>query len=1075
MKASAPDAGRFSTSFIEKFLSALILISGILLSVYLINYKTGIIKSEIIDYCKSVQKIITSNGYTLQDFHNLDGSKKALLQSQLNGCYKTFHFSPDLVYDFKTISLLIQTPDSVIYISATAAPHSEKCSLVSNSIKAVSQPLPEPLFSFPFSFNPDTPGSVLYPISQYRNTVILILTITSTEWFLKILNVLFFPFVITVFLLFLIAYFSGLNKTKKKYSEILYPEAFFGIIIGLLVTFLLSTISYMNEYNNRLMSFNQLSVSVLTPIFNEINDVENLRFEGFNRFFENSENVERSEFYDYASYLSTDNNIKAWGFISVVDTSERITFEYSMIVDGSKSFKIMDNTLTTPNPFSEKKYLYPVCYIEPLKPNEKFIGIDISSDTSILQIINNAIQYNQACATAPFQFTDSNDSAFHAFVFNPVFPRDSTARLKGLTFLLIDYSSLFDIQPTAGGSLPITLSVYELLKDDSVRLIAPYYSSTAKREIFHKSFLDHPLIYVRPFTAFGKFYTFVASARKSFYIQHPMLNYKIILISGLLLTAILSLLFALFKYHKLSLELLVRKRTSELRESEERFSQIAEQSGEMIWETDSSGLYTYVSHACTTLLGYREDEIIGKMHICDLHPAEERNSCRKRLSEIYTSRRPVVASNNTAVSKDGSLVFFLTNAVPVIGTDNTLKGYRGSDLDVTAQKAAEKEKEKLQKELIQAQKMDSIGRLAGGIAHDFNNMLCAIQCNADVAIARASGRDDITESLKEVINATERSSDLTRQLLAFARKQEISPSVLNLNDTISAMLKMLKRLIGENITLSWTPAPELWHVRIDKSQVDQLLANLVVNARDAIDGIGTVTIETANTEFDEHYCSSNIESRPGNFVALSVTDTGSGMDKQLLAHIFEPFFTTKALDQGTGLGLATVYGIVKQNGGFIHVYSELSKGTSFQIYLPRYEDDSISDEKPATEKKSLGGSETILIVEDEEAILFAAKAILQHAGYTVLTANSPSEALSAIKNHTTVHALLTDVILPQMNGKELHNQIREHFKDIKTVFMSGYTANVISHHGILEEGIAFLQKPFTRQKLLEKIRAAIDS
>jgi hypothetical protein len=321
MKAPAPEPGRFSSSFIERSLSSLVLVSGILLSVYMISNKTAIVKNEIVDYCRSVQKIIISNDYTLQDFHSLDSSKTAILQSQLNACFTTFHFSPDLIYDFKTLSLLIKTRDSVICISNTSVPDSEKRSLASASAKIINQSLPAPVFLFPFSLNPNSFGSVHYPFSQYNNTIVLALTITSSEWYLEILTVLIFPLAITVFLLFLISCFSRIKKTKKQYSDILFPEVFVTVITGLLVTLEMSTISFMHENNTRLKSFNQLSVSILTPVFNELSDVKNLRFEGFNRFFENSEHVERSEFYDYASYLSSDKNIKAWGFISVADTS----------------------------------------------------------------------------------------------------------------------------------------------------------------------------------------------------------------------------------------------------------------------------------------------------------------------------------------------------------------------------------------------------------------------------------------------------------------------------------------------------------------------------------------------------------------------------------------------------------------------------------------------------------------------------------------------------------------------------------------------------------------------------------
>jgi nitrogen-specific signal transduction histidine kinase/ActR/RegA family two-component response regulator len=385
------------------------------------------------------------------------------------------------------------------------------------------------------------------------------------------------------------------------------------------------------------------------------------------------------------------------------------------------------------------------------------------------------------------------------------------------------------------------------------------------------------------------------------------------------------------------------------------------------------------------------------------------------------------------------------------------------------------ERKQLETQLIQAQKMESVGRLAGGVAHDFNNMLGVIIGNAEMAMKEVNRREPLYQSLHDILNAGTRSADLTRQLLAFARKQTVSPKIMDLNETVTGMLKMLQRLIGENITLGWHPGHNLWKVRIDPSQIDQLLANLTVNARDAIDRTGKITIETSNVTCDEAYCADRPEWVPGDFVVLAVSDSGCGIEKEALANIFEPFFTTKKEGQGTGLGLATVYGIVKQNNGFINVYSEPGQGTTFRLYLPRYQSDVPQAADDIRERAIPRGTETILIVEDEEAVLKLTKAMLEALGYTVLAAPDRNHALHlAREDRGNIHLLLTDVVMPDMNGKELSELIMAIKPDLKRLYMSGYTADVIARQGTLEEGVKFIPKPFSLQDLALKVREALD-
>lgn len=393
---------------------------------------------------------------------------------------------------------------------------------------------------------------------------------------------------------------------------------------------------------------------------------------------------------------------------------------------------------------------------------------------------------------------------------------------------------------------------------------------------------------------------------------------------------------------------------------------------------------------------------------------------------------------------------------------------KGIFQDITKQK-------EIETQLLQAQKMEAVGRLAGGVAHDFNNMLSIILGNAEILLEDMPPTDPLTDNVKEIHKATKRSANLTRQLLAFARKQAIAPRILDINQVLEEMLKMLQRLIGEDIELSWIPGQGIWPVRMDPSQVDQLLANLCLNARDAIEDIGRVTIETDNVVFNADYCRDHMGFHPGEFVMIVVSDNGAGMDKETRENLFEPFFTTKSIGRGSGLGLATVFGIVKQNKGFINVYSEPGKGSTFKLYLPA-SGKSMPPEPPKNMPFSpQSGDETVLLVEDEPPILKIAQKILEQLGYTVLATHSPDEALkmAGMWGKNTIHLLITDVIMPGMNGRELSERLCRLHPDMKCIFMSGYTANVIARHGVLDKGVHFINKPFSRQDLAQSVREAL--
>ena len=443
-----------------------------------------------------------------------------------------------------------------------------------------------------------------------------------------------------------------------------------------------------------------------------------------------------------------------------------------------------------------------------------------------------------------------------------------------------------------------------------------------------------------------------------------------------------------------------------------------------------------------------------------------------KVKHLYAA--PGEKSRDEIALKDGRT--FDRYSAPMLDADGKHFGRVWQFRDITARKRAEEEREKLEKQLRMSQKMEAIGSLAGGVAHDFNNLLSVILSYTGFVEDGLREGDPVKDDLLEVKKAAERAVALTHQLLAFSRKQDLQPMPLNLNQIAAGVEKMLRRILGEDIDLVLVLVPDLGLTLADPSQIEQVLMNLVVNARDAMPEGGKLTIETANVEIDEDYAARYAAMEPGPYVLLTVTDTGCGMDVQTKARLYEPFFTTKEKGKGTGLGLSTVYGIVKQSGGYIWVYSEPGQGTTFRVYLPReFLATMATAIKPSTLPRRAAGTETILVVEDELALRKVATRILDAAGYTVLTAADGDEALLTCAQHAgDIHLLLTDMVMPRMSGSLLAQQLFKTLPTLKVLYMSGYTYNAIGHHGVLDAGTHFIAKPFTATDLTRKVRAVLD-
>lgn len=517
----------------------------------------------------------------------------------------------------------------------------------------------------------------------------------------------------------------------------------------------------------------------------------------------------------------------------------------------------------------------------------------------------------------------------------------------------------------------------------------------------------------------------------------------------------------------LQAEILIREKTErELRQSEESYRRIFENSVAGFFQSTPDGRFLKVNQAFARILGYDspEDIISSITDISTQYYANPED--RKRYEEQLTQKGHLENFETRVIRKDGSIIWVSSSTRAYFDDSGKPIRYDGVIIDITERKQAEEEREKLQEQLIQAQKMESVGRLAGGVAHDFNNMLGVIMGHTELMLMKATPESPFYNGSMEIRNAAQRSSDLTRQLLAFARKQAIRPKVLDLNETTEGMLKMLRRLIGEEITLAWKPQSQLWLVNIDPSQLDQILANLCVNARDAIGSRGTITIETKNVTLDERFCHVHKGANPGEYVMLAVSDDGCGMPKDIMEKIFDPFFSTKDPGKGTGLGLSTVYGIVKQNHGYIAVYSEPGHGTTFRIYLPRHTGKRKPQQRLKEELPKTSKGETVLVAEDEPLVLNTIRDILDQLGYKVLSAIDPNEALEQAQQYSgEIHLLITDIVMPGMDGKELAGHISSLRPNTKVLFMSGYIQDTIVQNGIVEEDVHFIQKPFTPAKL----------
>jgi PAS domain S-box-containing protein len=501
--------------------------------------------------------------------------------------------------------------------------------------------------------------------------------------------------------------------------------------------------------------------------------------------------------------------------------------------------------------------------------------------------------------------------------------------------------------------------------------------------------------------------------------------------------------------------------------AETRYRDLVENATYGIYRSNPEGEFLDVNPALVKMLGCdSKAELLAKHLATEVYRYA---SDRARLIEQHLEKGRVDGAEVEWKRQDGSFITVRLSGRAVADDHNKVAEIEVIVEDVT-------ERRLLENQFRQAQKMEAVGRLSGGIAHDFNNLLGVIIGYSEILLDRLDPEERLHKNAEEIKKAGERAASLTRQLLAFSRQQVLEPKVLDLNRVVTDVTKMLRRMIGEDINVVSVLASTVARVKADQGQIEQVLMNLAVNARDAMPQGGTLSIETANMELDEAYARRHPPTQPGRYVMLAMTDTGCGMDAETQAHIFEPFFTTKEVGKGTGLGLATVYGVVKQSGGYIWVYSEPGRGTTFKIYLPAVDEPMETGPTGGGPAKTTRGTETVLVVEDDEPLRKLTRECLEENGYTVLaTANSAEAVETAERYGGTIHLMVTDVVMPGMNGRELAARLASLRPEMKVLYMSGYTDDAIVRHFVLEPGLAFLQKPFTQKVLARKVRELLDS
>ncbi len=926
--------------------------------------------------------------------------------------------------------------------------------------------------------------SAFVPLFHPHNNAlvgVLGVDIDASQWRLDKMRGAMPPIVATMVLLGLALVFFRLRRLSETRTLLWRWEVIVASVFGFVLTVALSLAINENELWKHNQAFRRVATVQASSLQQLLFRLGDNYLEGVGRFFDGSNFVDREEFRQYIGYLLSRPYARSWLWVVAVMPGEREGFVSAVRANGMDGYEVWSLDGGRRRTISDTGSLhYAVCYVQPQGEKNAWVGYDLATEPAFRMAIEGARNTGMLTAS-PADFYPGLGDGLMSVVFRPVFHHGEPGRLSGLAASVIDMQVLLQraLSRESASSDPISyVEFYELLPDREPVFLAASDGSTRKGHLLSatrdKRGIDGLMAFSAPVFAFGRTYAAVALPEAGFLNLHPAREGWRAFAMGIALTVLGSTLIGLLATRRARLEQQVAERTSALRRSEESYRGLFNAIQQSIYIQDAQGCFVDVNEGAVTRYGYAREEFIGRTPGFLAAPGRNDMAMVERCFRDAWAGHPQYFEfwGRTKSGEEFPKEVWLCK-----GT------YLGQDVviamasDISDRKRSDEENRRLQSQLLQSQKMESIGRLAGGVAHDFNNMLQAIIGNANLAKMETPPGSALADFLTEIELSAHRSARLTRQLLAFASKQTVQPRILDLNDTVAGMLKMLQRLIGENIQLNWKPGPNLWPVKIDPGQIDQILANLAVNARDAIRDTGHIEIATENYVCNPDECHrSCTRCRPCRYVVIQVRDDGCGMTDEVRQHLFEPFFTTKEPGKGTGLGLATVFGIVHQNDGVIEVDSTPGVGSTFRIMLPMIDTHQVPQPAAPEAQDTLSGRETVLLVEDEAVILNMGMVSLQRLGYTVLVAATPTTAMRIARDYPdAINLLITDVILPDLDGLELARRVRELRPDIRCLFMSGYTADVISDRGVLDESVHFIQKPFTIAALATKIREVIEA
>lgn len=848
----------------------------------------------------------------------------------------------------------------------------------------------------------------------------------------------------------------------------LHVEVMITLALGLTLTATVAWLAHRTESRNRHQVLAYWAHSRVLTLSKALHDLLCLELEGVAQFFEGSEEVTQEEFQQYTHHLLNNRSVQAWGWIPVVQGDLKETFETKQRDQGLAQFKIWEfgaSGSTTSAAYRE--YYYPITFVEPWTNNNVVVGFDAGSEPNRLRALEEAVKTGLPTGVVVPKLAFEHAQQPGMVLYRPVFEKTPERPLQGFAFAALKLENFLN-QVISDRLVPMQWR--HLSQAGATRLLAatpPDFVPEAGCSAM-----------TWRFCAAGQVFEATTFPSKTFERLYPVRAGPRMTVAGLTLTVAVAAVVFLLRQREERLETLVRQRTAALQESEETFRKLFEDSPDPI-ALIKDGKFAACNRAVLTALGIDNKEKIIGTSPYDWAPEKQpdgRDSAQAAQDFMAQAMKEGMCRFEWLGRHfQGHPVYLDVSLMPIQLKGETL--LYSTWRDITERKHAEEVRDRLQAQLLQAQKMESVGRLAGGVAHDFNNMLNVILGHTELLMEDLGPHHPAHADLVEIQHAAERSARLTRQLLGFARKQTIAPEVLDLNQALERMLKMLQRLIGEDIQLVFSPGADVYPVELDPTQLDQILANLCVNARDAIQGVGKIIIETRNVAVDEDTAARHENCVPGDYLMISVSDTGCGMDAETLGKIFEPFFTTKEVGKGTGLGLAMVYGVMRQNRGFITVESQPGKGSTFRLYFPAYQTATTeaNSSAPAATAAPQKGHETILLVEDDSANRAMTKTMLERLGYRVLSAGDPEEALKLAEvNGEKIELLLTDVIMPQMNGRELFERLSARHSHLRCLYISGYSENVVAERGELKEGVHLVSKPFTLRVLALKLREALE-